>query len=607
MRSSSSPSFITLAAAAAALAGLAAATATYQCPPLGAVLPKAKAPSAHPAVRAAIAAFASSLEAETAAFNGSAVSVGVKSALEDAPLVDFHFTPRDRDPRGAQAVDRHTAYRLASVSKLFPVLAALQRGDVIGRDDPLARFIPELRGAPEGPLDYHDWEEITVEAAAAHIGGIAGEMATDGATYPGDWEALGLPPIAEEDKPACGGFLGVPACTREEFLNAIKNSRPPSYPVYQTPVYSNLGTTLVGLAVEGATNKTLEEVLLESILGPAGMGNTTYGKAPEKLETLFIPANDTYFELDLGVFDPAGGMYSTTADMLRFGDAILQNRLLSPAKTRRWLKPTTLTSAPGSFVGAPWEGIASDNLTADGRLVEVYTKGGDIVSYHSLFVVVPEYGVTMSVLVAGPEVSGGGAVFSYYMLKMNELLPPLVRALDEAARDEAVRDVVGTYADAATNSTLTIAADDGWGLRLADWRMRGFEVLPNLARYSFVGVNATDAPPPNPELTARLYPTGLGEERGNRTTTAWRALFDASSPARRDAIDDAMFYANASCYSWLSIDRATYGYKALDHFELTYGDDGRVESVLPKAFALSLKRVEEKEEEGRSAAFVLQA
>ncbi|KAK1969046.1 beta-lactamase/transpeptidase-like protein [Colletotrichum eremochloae] len=578
-------------AATAALAGLAGAT-SYQCPPLGPVLPNAKAPSAHPAVRAAVAAFTASLEAETAAFNGSAVSIGVKSALEDAPLVDFHFTPRDRDPQGAQVVDRHTVYRLASVSKLFPVLAALQRGDVIGWEDPLTKFIPELRDAPEGALDYHDWEEITVEAAAVHIGGIAGEMTTDGAAYPGDWEALGLPPIAEEDKPTCGGFLGVPACTREEFLNVIKTSRPPSFPAYQSPVYSNLGTTLVGLAVEGATGKKLEEVLFESILDPAGMGNTTYGKLPENLEALFIPANDTYYNFSLGAFDPAGGMYSTTADMLRFGDAILQNRLLSPAKTRRWLKPSTFLSAPGSFVGKPWEGIVSDNLTADGRLVEVYTKGGDLISYHSLFVVVPEYGLTMSVLVAGLEVSGG--LFSYYLLKMNELLPPLVKALDQAARDDALRNVAGTYADAATNSTLTIAADGGWGLLLADWRMRGFEVIPNLARYSFLGVNETGLPP-NRERTARLYPTGLAE--GNRT--AWRAVFDPLPPAAQDAVDDVMFYSNASCVSWLTMDRTTYGYKALDHFELTYGDDGRVESVLPKAFALTLTRVDE--EEGGSA------
>ncbi|OBR08424.1 beta-lactamase [Colletotrichum higginsianum IMI 349063] len=580
-------SSVTLVAAAAAAAALTAAT-PYQCPPLGPVLPKAKNPSTHPAVQAAVSAFIAGLEAETATFTGSAVSIGVKSSVEEGPLVDFHFTPPERDPRGANAVDTHTVYRLASVTKIFPVLAALQNSDLIGWEDSVAKFIPELRDAPKGELDYVDWEDVTVEAAAVHIGGVAAEMMTDGAAYPGDWEAIGLPPVAEEDKPKCGGFLGLPACTREELLDALKTRRPPVYPAYQSPVYSNLGTALVGLVVEGATNKTLEDVLAESVLGPAGMGNTTYGKLPEDLSTLFIPANDTYYDFQLGVLDPSGGMYSTTADMLRFGDAILRNKLLSPAKTRRWLKPSSFTSAPGSFVGKPWEGIASDNLTADGRLVEVYTKGGDLITHHALLVVVPEYGITMSVLAAGIEVSGG--LYSYYMFKMGDLLPPLIRALDEAARDEARDRIAGTYADEATNSSLTISLDGGWGLLLSDWRMRGFEVIPNLSRYSFLGVNVTELPADR-ERTARLYPTGL-ESEGGGNRTAWRALFDTFTAAQRDAVDDLLFYPNASCVSWLSMDRTTYDYKALDHFEFAYGEDGRVESVLPKPFALSLQRVE---------------
>ncbi|WYZ39437.1 hypothetical protein EsH8_III_001351 [Colletotrichum jinshuiense] len=574
--------------ASASLAAVTAA-APWQCPPLGDVLPKAKNPSANPAVRAALDAFVASVEAEAATFNGSAISIGVKSAVEDEAMLDFHFTPRDKDPLGAQVVDKHTVYRLASVSKVFAVLAALQKDDVIGWEDPIVKFIPELRDAPKGTLDYVDWEDVTVEAASAHIGGIPTDMMTDNAAYPGDWEALGLPPVSEEEKPACGGFLGVPSCTRNQFLDAVKLRRPPIYPAYQTPVYSNIGTTLVGLVVEGATNKTFEEVLFESILEPADMGNTTYGKVPEKLETMFIPINDTYYKHPLGIFDAAGGIYSTTDDMLKFGDAILQNRLLSPAKTRKWLKPTAFTSAMGSFVGKPWEGIVSDNVTSNGRVVELYTKGGDLVTYHSALVVVPEYGITVSILVAGLEVSQ--AFFGYYSEKISDLFPPLIKALDEAARDEARDAIVGRYADEESNSTLTLSMDGGWGLVLEDWFMKGFEVIPNLRRYSFLGVNFTELPP-DTERTARIYPTGL--EAGN--TTAWRALYDTFPAEARQQIDDLMFFPNGSCVSWLTMDRATYNYKGLDHFEFTYGDDGKVESVLPKAFALSLNRVEKEAE-----------
>ncbi|OLN96383.1 Beta-lactamase-like protein-like protein 1 [Colletotrichum chlorophyti] len=569
---------------AASLAAFAGAT-PWQCPPLGAVLPKAKNPSAHPAVRAAVDAFIASLEAETAAFNGSAVSVGVKSAIETEPMVDFHFSPPDRHPDGAQVVDRHTVYRLGSVSKVFTVLAALQRDDVIGWEDSIADFIPELRENAKTGIDYLDWDDVTVEAAVTHLGGIGAEMMTDSAAYPGDWESVGLPPVAEEERPTCGGFLDVPACTREEFIDAIKNRRPPVYPSYQTPVYSNLGTTLVGLAVEGASNKTLEEALFETIFEPAGMNNTTYNKVPENLETMFIPADDIYYNHDIGALDPAGGMYSTTDDMLKFGDAVLQNRLLTPAKTRRWLKPSAFVPGPGQFVGKPWEGIVSDNLTGDGRLVEVYTKGGDLISYHAMLALVPEYGLSISVLTAGPEV--GLTLFSYYLLKINDLLPPLIKALDQAARDEAKAKIVGTYADEASNSTLTVAVDDGWGLVIRDWVMRGFEVLPNLPRLSFLGVNMTDLPP-NRRQTARAYPTGL--EEGNRT--AWRVLFDTFSPEMRQEIDDLMFFPNGSCVTWLTMDRNTYNYKGIDHLEFTYDDDGKVESVSPRAFALSLRRVE---------------
>lgn len=173
-------SSVTLVTAAAA--ALTAAT-PYQCPPLGPVLPKAKNPSTHPAVQAAVSAFIAGLEAETATFTGSAVSIGVKSSIEEGPLVDFHFTPPERDPRGASAVDTHTVYRLASVTKIFPVLAALQNSDLIGWEDSVAKFIPELRDAPKGELDYVDWEDVTVEAAAVHIGGVAAESKTHAPRY----------------------------------------------------------------------------------------------------------------------------------------------------------------------------------------------------------------------------------------------------------------------------------------------------------------------------------------------------------------------------------------------------------------------------------------
>lgn len=288
-------------------------------------------------------------------------------------------------------------------------------------------------------------------------------------------------------------------------------------------------------------------------------------------------------------------MYSTTRDMLRFGDAILRHRLLSPAKTRRWLKPSTFTSAPGEFVGKPWEGIFSANLTG-GRPVEVYAKAGDIFNYHAGLALLPEYGLTVSVLAAGPEISA--VVPAYYKWKLWALLPGLVRALDEAAREEAASRVAGRFEDAETGSAVTLRIDGGWGVRVEGWVVRGFEVVPNLGRYSHTGLNKTGMEP-NPNLTARVYPTGL--DSGDGKTEAWRAVFDYLTPEQREAIDREAFHANASCLSWGTVDRITYGYKALDHFEFVYGEDGRVEKVVPVAFGVDLKRVEGEGEGGAQA------
>ncbi|KAF9879640.1 hypothetical protein CkaCkLH20_03183 [Colletotrichum karsti] len=565
---------------------------SYTCPPLGPVLPNHPNPRAHPAVRAALATFAASLEAETAAFHASAVSVAVKSALEDEPLLEFHHTPRARDPRGAGRVDENTVYRLASVSKVFAVLAALMRDDVVRWDDPVTKYIPELRGPVEGGVvvgvDVVDWEDVTVEGVAAHVAGIGADMMTDRSQYDGNWESLGLPPIPDDEKtPACGGFLGAPPCTREEFLDVYKNRRPPVYPSYHTPVYSNTGTTLVALVVEAATGKPFDRLLRELILDPVGMSSTYYPSPPEDLSKLFIPENCTIFDWNLGVFNPAGAMYSSTRDMLKFGDAILRHRLLSPARTRRWLKPSTFTSGPDAFVGQPWEGYLSDNLTADGRVVEVYTKGGDIDEYKAGLVLVPEHNVTITILAAGGEAAGRR--FSYYAETMNAVLPPLIRALDEAARDDAREKIVGVFEDGESGSRIGLGLDGGPGVRVEDWVMRGFEVVPNWRRYSHAGLNDTGMRPDR-ERTARVYPTGLLRDGGR--AAGWRAVIDVLGEGEREGIDGEMFWRRASCITWLTMDRVSYNNVGLDYFEFGYGEDGRVERVYAKGFGVEMRRVE---------------
>ncbi|KAJ4169118.1 hypothetical protein NW754_011051 [Fusarium falciforme] len=570
------------------LAGMCLTADARQCPPLGPVLPPPKRPSQHPAVKAAIEGIINSLEAQTAGFNYSGVSVGVRSIYEDTPFLDFHHTPPSpASKRGAKEVDASTVYRLGSVSKLFTVLAALKLAEdgVLSLDDPVGRWIPELSGRDGDPesedeLDRIEWQDVTVEDVAAHLSGIGGDMTGDLASFDADWEALGLPKASPETKTrACSGNGGIRPCTREDLLEAFQHRRPSVYPPGQVPVYSNAGTSIVGLVVEAASNKTFEASLRNLVLEPLALWDTSVGTVPEKSDRMFIPAGSTDWDMDLGIFAPAGGMNSNTKDLLSFMTGILKNSALFPSSTRRWLKPASFLSAWSSAVGAPWEIYRVDNLTSDGRIIDLYTKGGSLTSYYSALAVVPDLGFVISVLAAGPEVIG-----LWPSLASLQAMEVLIPALDLAAKDEAKKRFAGTYTDKKSGSRLTLSLDDGPGLALSDWVVRDFEVLPNLGRYNPVTMNATTGS----NLTSiRMFPTGIENAR----RSAWRATFPAFTDEEAKVIDGSTSIRDASCVTWRMVDRLIYNDLSIDHFEFQFWEDGEAAmSIKCKGFDVELTR-----------------
>ncbi|KAJ3460776.1 hypothetical protein MRS44_011643 [Fusarium solani] len=570
------------------LAGLCLTADAGQCPPLGPVLPPPKRPSQHPAVRAAIEGIIASLKAQTAGFNYSAVSVGVRSIYEDTPFLDFHHTPPDpASKRGAKEVDASTVYRLGSVSKLFTVLGALKLAEdgVLSMNDPVGWWIPELSGRDNDPesedeLDRIEWEDVTVEAVAAHLSGIGGDMTGDLASFDADWEALGLPKASPETKTrACSGNGGLRPCTREDLLEAFRHRRPPVYPPGQVPVYSNAGTSIVGLVVETASNKTFEASLHDLVLEPLALRDTSVGTVPEKSDQMFIPAGSTDWDMDLGIFAPAGGMNSNTKDLLSFMTGILKNSALSPASTRRWLKPASFLSAWSSAVGAPWEIYRVDNLTSDRRIIDLYTKGGSLTSYYSALALVPDLGFVISVLAAGPEVIG-----LWPSLASLQAMEVLIPAMDLAAKDEARKRFAGTYTDKDSGSRLTLSLGDGPGLALSDWVVRDFEVLPNLGRYNPATMNATTGS----SLTSiRMFPMGIENDR----RSGWRATFPAFTDEEAKVIDSSTSIRDASCVTWRMVDRLIYNDLSMDHFEFQFGEDGETAtSIKCKGFDVELTR-----------------
>ncbi|CAP61366.1 uncharacterized protein PODANS_4_100 [Podospora anserina S mat+] len=270
-------------------------------------------------------------------------------------------------------------------------------------------------------------------------------------------------------------------------------------------------------------------------------------------------------------------MYSSTRDMLSFGVAILSNRLLSPLATRKWLSPTTFTSSRGHVLGAPWEIQRADRLVPDGRVVDIYTKAGDLGLYHTMFALVPDYDIVVNVMTAGKEVTDEFFVQSHVI---SQTLKAIIPALDAVTKQEAKKNLAGIYQDKESDSVVELEVDDGPGLAIKEWTVKGFNVLGN---FTFYNIAASGRTLPG---IARLYPSSL--KAGSQKS--WRMVFDQVDDEKGEPFDEEAAYPDARCVNWGTMDRFTYDFAGLEEFVMTVGKDGVVKSLSPVGFGVSLAK-----------------
>lgn len=250
------------------------------------------------------------------------------------------------------------------------------------------------------------------------------------------------------------------------------------------------------------------------------------------------------------------GFYSSVKDLCNFGRAILGSSQLSPAKTRRWLKPHSHTASLLFSVGMPWE-IYRQSTTD--HVIDFYTKGGSLGAYNSILVLIPDYEVVFSVLTAGPA---NHLVLDAAEIVRQEIMP----LLDSAARQQAEQQFAAEYClpshDGADLLRLTI--DDGPGLLVDKWTSNGLDFLEIASQYAV----STGS---GPLQTIRLYPAGL-QGKGK---VAFRAAFNTSDPSPSDAA--GIFSPGVA--SWGSVDNLVYGQKPMDLFLFGVDADGTAQTV----------------------------
>lgn len=528
-------------------------------------------------------------------------SLGMFSLYDDnATALQFHYTsPEIRtSPNGTHNVDADSIYRVASITKVFTVLAGLLELELADWERPLSEIIPTLAAqlnGSEDPINSVAWDKITPSALAAQMAGVP----RDGFPAPGELTSLvitgkytfadflqfGFPPIADNDtreyQPCYPFLLNGTTCPPEPYVDGIGAS-PPTFLPWTTPAYSDAGFTLLGQAIEAIAGRPLYDVYMSDIFAPLNMTSSNSTTPPESEWHRCVIPGDPFtsgFALEAGAAVSSGGLLSTTTDLARFGRAVLNSTLLPAEDTRRWLKPVSHTARLQYAVGRPWE-IMRYVHPATGKVTDLYTKLGDSGNYSGFLVLIPDYGAGFSILSSRTILSPAATVEEIVDLVIEAVLP----ALEAQAAAEAECNLAGIYTstDASVNSSITLALNHSVGaapgLHVMSWVSNGTDLLHS----DLAIVQNMLGPQP-----LRLVPGTEDIAGGKRSFWLVNAYDAPNAPVGAGRLVSAPGFALAD---WMGVDTPAYGGLAIRKLVFDVAEDGRATALSPSAFRIVLER-----------------
>ena len=127
--------------------------------------------------------------------------------------------------------------------------------------------------------------------------------------------------------------------------------------------YSTYGYTVVGCVMEGASGERYTEYMAEHVLKPAGMAHTfvdSFAIVPHRARG--YEKDDDGSVRNAGPMDssykiPGGGYVSNPEDLVRFADAVMENRLLKPQTVEAMWTSQKTSDGKETHYGLCW-GIA---------------------------------------------------------------------------------------------------------------------------------------------------------------------------------------------------------------------------------------------------------
>jgi CubicO group peptidase (beta-lactamase class C family) len=207
-----------------------------------------------------------------------------------------------------RAVDEHTIYHWASITKTFTGIAIMQLRDrgLLSLDDPIIKYMPELRAVHNrfGAMD-----KITIRHLLSHSSGFRG------ATWPwgGDKDWHPAEPTRWEQ------LVAMLPYTEILFAPGSKYS------------YSNPGIVFLGRVIETLNNEDWEVYIDKNIFKPLEMHRSYFDRTPYHLlkhrshsyQLLNGKLTPGRFDMDTGITVSNGGLNSPLTDMVKYLNFLL--------------------------------------------------------------------------------------------------------------------------------------------------------------------------------------------------------------------------------------------------------------------------------------------
>jgi CubicO group peptidase (beta-lactamase class C family) len=265
------------------------------------------------------------LETVIARFMAAHSTPGVSVAVVENGVAEWTAGFGSADLENSVPATPHTLYRLGPISEPITATAALllSQQEKLDLDAPLQKYCPEFpqKDAP-----------ITTRELLGHLAGIR--------HYKSD----------SQDDPEIGNTKHF-SNPIQAGINFFKNDSlvaPPGAEFH----YSTQGYTLVGCAIEGASEENYVDYVRENVLTPAGMIHTVVDN-----RFAIVPFRARFYSkdssgaitnsdfVDSSYRIPGGGWLSSADDMALFEVALLNDKLV--ARSTRAMMWTPLKTADG--------------------------------------------------------------------------------------------------------------------------------------------------------------------------------------------------------------------------------------------------------------------